>query len=369
MGRRALFFLSPNVGGAERVSVRIGTALPRDRYDVGFVVCGRDYGNISGFIPDWCPVTLLRLRRSYDFTIARMVSLIRREKPDVVFCSLRYLNVRLIAAARLCGVKVIVRNDNSVADMSRVTKVLAHMTYRFSDVVICQQDEMAAEYSSVFGLSPERVVTLANPLDTALVGTLAAADSPFDAPADRTGSAASANPDRADGRPRFVCVARFDVTKGQDVLAKAFSIVHGRLPDAHMYFVGDMSSSPEFSAGVRSYVHSEGLDGFVHFAGYDANPYRWMAGCDCYVMPSRLEGLPNSLVEAMWLGRPVVATSCVPVVARMVDNERNGFVVPSENPESMADAMVRALSLTDLRMSYVPSSTDDFVAIFDALAI
>ena len=75
-----------------------------------------------------------------------MWNVVREEKPDIVFSSLLYLNARLIIVAKLCGTKVIVRNN---IDLSRTThKInipLVRLTYKWADKVIAQQEEMHDE--------------------------------------------------------------------------------------------------------------------------------------------------------------------------------------------------------------------------------
>ena len=81
-------------------------------------------------------------------------------------------------------------------------------------------------------------------------------------------------------------------------------------------------------------------------------------------MPSRLEGLPNALIEAMYLERPVVATKCIPVVSRIVDDGKNGYLAESENILSIAECMVKALTLQHVKMTYKPSTNEDFIRLF-----
>lgn len=112
-------------------------------------------------------------------------------------------------------------------------------------------------------------------------------------------------------------------------------------------------------------VKDKGLQDYIHFVGYDDNPYRWMKFCDCFVLPSRIEGLPNVLVEAMYLGRPVVATKCIPFISRMVDDGNNGIICETENPQALANAMIKAVDLKNFKMTYKPSTADDFIKIFN----
>ena len=81
-------------------------------------------------------------------------------------------------------------------------------------------------------------------------------------------------------------------------------------------------------------------------------------------MPSRFEGLPNSLIDAMYLGKPVVATRCIPVIDRIVKNDYNGIVVESENIDALAEGMKKATLLKDFEMTYHSATNEDFISLF-----
>ena len=116
---------------------------------------------------------------------------------------------------------------------------------------------------------------------------------------------------------------------------------------------------------MKDIVAGANLDNYLHIVGFDPNPYKWIYNCDCFVLPSRLEGLPNALVEAMYLKKPVVATTCIEIIKRMVEDGYNGYLVPSEDTDAMADAMVKALNLKNFTMTYSPSKPEDFIRLFD----
>lgn len=199
------------------------------------------------------------------------------------------------------------------------------------------------------GLSAQKVITLHNPIDMDSIDVKAKVPSPFI---------------HADNQLKYVWVARFSREKGHDLLIKALHLVRKKNSNAHLYLVGKYDQSGAFYQELISLVDSLHLKDYVHFVGFDSNPYRWVKNGDVYVMPSRLEGLPNSLIEAMYLGKPVVATRCIPVIDRIVEDGYNGYVVPSEDVEAMAEAMMKAPELKNFKMTYRPASKEDVVDLF-----
>ena len=353
MKRKVLFFLPSSTGGAERMTITLAKMLPPDEFEVKFVIVHRSLGTIVNFIPPEYEVIHIPVHNIWCAATLRMINVIRREKPDMVFCSLLYLNYRLIVAARICGAKVIVRNNITFNEyVSNYKRTMVFLTYRWADKVIAQQEEMHDEIIEFTGLSTQKVITLHNPIDTDSIDVKAKQPSPYI---------------HAEKQLKYVWVARFSREKGHDLLIKALHLVRKKNSNAHLYLVGKFEQAGAFFQELTRLIDSLDLKDYVHLVGFDSNPYRWVKNGDVYVMPSRLEGLPNSLIDAMYLGKPVVATRCIPVIDRIVEDGYNGYVVPSEDVEAMAEAMLKAPELKGFEMTYKPASKEEIIALFKLL--
>lgn len=347
--KKVLFFLPPTVGGAERMTVLIAKMLPQDEFEVKFVVVGRGLGDIGKFIPFNYDIILLQIRGLWDFCTIRIATLIRKEKPHIVFASLMYLNARVIWASKLFGVKSIVRNNIDLFYALPKNRWYAKLSYRWADYIIAQQEEMCEGIIAITHSAPQKVVTLHNPIDIVLIDEKSKAVSPYN---------------KDDNSIKFVLTARVHHSKGQDILLKAFDIVHQTIPNSKLYLVGKYNETDIYYQELVQYIKANNLSDCVSMPGFDDNPYKWVANADCYVMPSRKEGLPNSLIDAMYLGKPVVATTCIPVVSRIVKDGYNGVLVAPEDVEAMADAMLQALQLKNFRMTYVGAENERFIKLF-----
>ena len=352
--KKILFFLPPTVGGAERMTVLIAKMLPQDEFEIKFIVVGKNLGDIVQFIPEGYPVRLLRINKIWYSGTIRLLKVVKEEKPDIVFSSLLYLNARLILVSKICGTKVIVRNN---IDLSRtphkINKLLVRLTYKWADKVIAQQEEMHDEIISYTGLQEEKVITLHNPIDDEYIQESIKVTNPF--------------PKEVQNQYKYIWTARFSSQKGQDLLVQAFNILHQEKPDAHLYLLGKYDEGSVFYTSIIDYIHGHKIQEFVHILGFDSNPYRWIKYADCFVMPSRFEGLPNALIDAMYLGKPVVATRCIPVIDRIVKDGYNGIVVESENVEDIYKGMLKSPLLKDFEMTYRPASKKDVVSIFESI--
>ena len=347
--KKVLFFLPPTVGGAERMTVTIAKMLPQDEFEVKFVVVGNTLGDIVKFIPESYETYLLRIHGLWDLCTLRRANLLRKEKPHAAFASLMYLNARVVWASKLFGVKTIIRNNIDFYNALPKNRWYAKLSYKWADFIIAQQDEMREGIINVTHAKPQKVVTLQNPIDTESIDKKAKVTSPYN---------------KDDQSIKFVWTARINRSKGQDILLRAFKIVHIEIPNSKLYIVGKYQSEDKYYQELKQYVLDNELSDSVIFTGFDDNPYKWVANADCYVMPSRKEGLPNSLIDAMYLGKPVVATTCIPVVSRIVKDGYNGILVNPDDVEAIAEAMRKAIHLKDFKMTYIPANQKDFILLF-----
>ena len=89
-----------------------------------------------------------------------------------------------------------------------------------------------------------------------------------------------------------------------------------------------------------------------------------MQNADCYVLSSRNEGLPNVMIEALYLGTPVAAFKCIPVIERIISEGRSGFLASKENIEELGEAMLKACKLGRIQTSYAADTESVFLEIF-----
>jgi len=146
------------------------------------------------------------------------------------------------------------------------------------------------------------------------------------------------------GRLRVGTVGRLSYEKGMDVLVEAFALVRRCLPDADLVVVGDGAER----AALERLASERGLTGAVSFLGLRDDVPALLGGFDVFVLPSRTEGLPMAILEAMSAGLPIVATA-VGGVPEVIRHGRNGLLVRPEAPNDLADAIVRVACDEDLR--------------------
>ena len=346
--KKIIFFLPTGGGGAQRMSVTIGKMLDLNEFDVRFVIVGKDEGPIKNYIPNNYPIEFLKVRNRWAFMTFRLFLYIKKEKPYKVFCSLQYMNPRVVIAAKLAGIKSVIRSSNILRKYSWDISFLMKISYKYAQYVIAQQDLMRNQLIQKLLLEPNRVVTIHNALDIESIERLSRAPSPY--PAFR--------------HIKIVWAARIAEQKGQDVLIKAFKILKNDIKDIHLYLVGRYSNNDAFFVKLKKLIDLYDLKEYVHIVGFDANPYRWMKYCDCYVLPSRFEGLPNSLIEASYLKRPLAATCCIPIISEIIKDGINGYTAKVEDPYSLSEAIKKAINLQTAPFLYKGGKPDEFIELF-----
>lgn len=176
-----------------------------------------------------------------------------------------------------------------------------------------------------YGFRPEQIVLLPNGIDPdAYIATA----SQVRARAQRQGS----------GPPLVLCIANYQYQKGPDILLHAWQNVHAFVPSARMLLVG----TGELRDQLERLAGALGLSEYVQFIGPLEDVRLILARSDIFVLPSRHEGLPNALLEAMAAGLPCVATRVSGSEDLIVDGE-SGLLVPPEDPYALATALLLLL--------------------------
>jgi glycosyltransferase involved in cell wall biosynthesis len=146
--------------------------------------------------------------------------------------------------------------------------------------------------------------------------------------------------------PLIACVANMFAIKGQDWLIRAMPAVLAAVPAAVLVLVGD----GEWRATLERLARESGAGDRVIFTGSIQNPLAVVEHADVVVLPSLSEGLPIALLEAMAIGRAVVA-SRVGGIPEVVQDGETGLLIPAADSQALSSAIVRLLMDPPLRVN------------------
>ncbi len=140
-------------------------------------------------------------------------------------------------------------------------------------------------------------------------------------------------------QPYIVAVGRLVAKKDYPTLLHAMRLLPTSLVP-RLVILGEGPQRKKLTTLCRT-LH---LQGRVMMPGFVTNPYPIIAAASCLVSSSISEGMPNALLEALALGRPVVATDCPSGPAEILDHGRYGALVPIGQPEALAAAIAAILA-------------------------
>ena len=162
-------------------------------------------------------------------------------------------------------------------------------------------------------------------------------------------------------RPVVLTVGRLNVMKGHTHLLDAVPGLLRRFPDLAVVIVGQ----GHLEQALRAQAAALGVTGAVHLAGHRSDARMLLDAADVFVLPSRHEGMPLALLEAMDAGLPVVATRVIGS-EEVVDEGRTGLLVRPRDPAGLGTALGRLLADPALRAEYGRAGRQRFVEGFTA---
>jgi glycosyltransferase involved in cell wall biosynthesis len=251
---------------------------------------------------------------------------IRRVRPTILHTSLFHANVPGRILGRLADVPIIICSERTMAMESEWRYRVNRWTIGLVDRVIAVSANVRDFCISHIGLPAEKLVVIYNGVEV-----------PGECPSRPEARAELGLP--PDGLVAGV-VSRLDPAKGVRVLIRALAQVDG----VTLTIVGD---GPE-RAALESVADKLGVAGRIHWIGHRRDVLRLLPAFDLFVQPSLHEGLPNTVLEAMAAGLPVVATAVGGTPEVVVDGV-TGLLVPPHDPDALAKGIACLLRDLDLR--------------------
>jgi len=315
------------VGGAERVTVTIMKKLDKEIFDIYLVLVKKE-GPFLEDIPQYINIIDLKKEKTL-FSIYRLRKVIKNIRPEIVYSTLFRTHIAMDWA--LIGlnfqVKRIYRSPTSPKtlfmrdEIGYLMKILIHKAYKNADKILAQTPEMKQEIAKYHNIEEEKVITFLNPIDSNMIDKkIKNSENPFDT--------TSIN---------IVAAGRLSMVKGFDILILAFKKVLDKNKKFSLHIIGRDAGEEET---LKKLTLSLSIDNRVTFWGYQDNPFKFFFFSDLFILSSRREGLPNAVLENIYIGKPIIATRCIPYMDKLITNGKNGFLVDIEDVESLASAIL-----------------------------
>lgn len=362
--RRRICFVLPslNGGGAERAAVQILNGLDPDRWDRSMFLFARE----GPYLADVDPA----IRIAAADTASRwgrwraLRSFVIGERPEVVMAFLSYFSVLSAVRAANTGATVMFNLQTPMSAFltdadyqwrrrwhKAAFATVARIGYGAADLIVATSQGVASDLTSAFGINPDRIRVLANPVDVARVR--AAGAEPIDAAILPPGTG-----------PLIVAAGRLADAKNYPLMIEAFAALAQKMP-VRLCILGQ----GELEGSLRQLIAARGLGDAVSLAGFQANPWKYIARADVFLLTSRYEGFGNVLIEAMACGVPVVATASAGT-RDIVQHGVDGMLVEAHSPQSVAASVLGILESPERRatMSGAAQRSADRFAIEQVIA-
>lgn len=330
--RIVLVIYSLGRGGAERVLTELANHWTSAGHDVVLIT----------FAPDPSSVYLLdrRVRRIFlpaggvsstslqaafrNIAALRMLrNAFLTQRPDVILSFMTRANVLTLFAARGLGSRTIIseRTDPRKAPVPLIWRLLRRMSYALADMIVVQTE--AARTTCASASSAWRCVVIPNPLSRTFES-----------------ESQSANDLRSDlcldGATKIVIgIGHLMPHKGFDSLIRAFANCHAHHPKWHLVIVGEGKERGR----LRELSIECGVAARTHLTGATQSPRRLLQQSNLFVLSSRYEGFPNTLLEAMSCGIPVVSFACPSGPEEIIQHGVDGILVKNGDVAELAAAL------------------------------
>ena len=324
-------------GGSERQVLMLSRMLDRSRFEPMLYLMERE-GDLLCEVPDdvrifsdqecpkakgiYFPGRVLRHQTNF------LKTLIRQNKIDVIYDRTFHMTMIAGPAAKRCGVpriSTIVSPPHLALPMVerrfvRLKRRRLTRAYRNAARVIAVSQQAATSALKYYGLSESKVEVIHNPVDR------------------KSLQACATQTPKNDEVKHIVCVGRMTEEKGHQDLLHAIARVQPEGTPFVVDLIGDGPLRPQ----LELLASSLSIEHAVRFLGANPNAAPAIASADALVLPSRFEGLPNVVLEAMALGTPVIATKAGGTI-ELEREEPTAFWAETADPKSLAKAIDRFL--------------------------
>lgn len=324
----ALFVPDLSGGGAERVMLNLANGFAEMGLNVDLVLQQKTGVYLEQVDPR-VELHDLEAKRAAG-AIGPLVHYLRHRQPDALISALGQMNLVAVLARWLSTTRVPVlvtehqsfERGREQGFVARLFPRLARLLYPSARIAAVSRG-VADSLAETTGLKRDSISVLFNPVLTDDVLKR------FDDPLPETAP-----------KPYVLAAGRLTAQKNFPLLLRAFRRVAAQRDDLNLVILGE---GPD-RAALEALRDELDLVDRVSLPGFTDNPYPWLRGAEAFVLSSVWEGLPTVLIEALAAGIPVVATDCPSGPREILDSGRLGRLVPMDDEEALAGALLEAAS-------------------------
>lgn len=248
--------------------------------------------------------------------------------------------------------------NNWVSNLIR--RLAMYWFYPKADNIICVSDEVKATVDNLHFKLKRKSITIYNPVVSH--NLLSLANEPV------------THRFFSNGNTVLVAAGRLNIQKDYNTLIKAFAKLKALTLESDFSCKLLVLGNGELHEELQALINSLDLNDDIDLVGFVDNPYKYINKADLFVMSSLWEGLPNAMIEALAIGKPIVSTDCIAGPREILKNGKFGTLVPTKNPEAFAegilDELAKKRNVTELAergwMFSVKNSAKKYIKLFES---
>ena len=315
-------------GGMENGVCKLLVGLDHDRFEQ--TLCTIFSGDEPEGLSDTRCLCLNQMPNRRAFLVPTLQRIFARERPDIVH-SRNWGAIEATLGARLARVPAVVHSEHgrdlqSIVHQPWRKKLLRRFFYGWANELVCVSQELREHYCRELGLPAERFQVLSNGVDTDRF---------------RPNGFIRAELRRSVGAQTDTVVVgtvgRLDAMKDHLTLFRAVELALNRDLDLRLLIVGEGKERPVLEAYLAGHPR---LSARTWLVGNVRDVENWLNAFDVFVLPSLSEGMSNTLLEAMAVGLPAIATA-VGGNTEVIENSHSGLLVEPQKPEKISELLMR----------------------------
>ena len=319
-----------DIGGAEKVLLSFIRKLDRDKYNVMVAYMKGEGKLVEDFREAGVKVFNLKMRNRADLgAVIRLYRLLKRENIQLLHTHLIQADICGFLAGKMAGIPIIISTKHNPDEFRKKFSIPVWLDGIFanhSDRIIAVSYAVKDFLINWEKISKDKFTVIHNGIDL----------EEFNINIDISKKKRQLGINLSS--KVLGSIGRFNEQKGYKFLLKAISEILENVPDVRFIFVGDGPLRRELEKMTRELK----VDQNVIFTGIRRDIPEIFSIMDVFIMPSIFEGLPLILLEAMAMGKPVIA-SRVGGIPEIVRHEVTGILVEPANPSAIANSIVKLL--------------------------
>jgi glycosyltransferase involved in cell wall biosynthesis len=361
--KKVLYIITKgNLGGAQRYVYDLATSLPKDRFEA-VVACGDKDGESLLNLLSEKNIRIIKIEglgreieTINDFKVFRnLIKIIKEEKPNIVHLNSSKIGLLGSLAILFLKFSSIIRNskfkihsvftahgwafnEKSRSAFSKFTYYLSHYLTIFICNITITVSEKSKKDMACFPFIREKIKVIYNGISNFEILDRDEAKKIL----------TKKNFSTSSGQSIIFSTSELNKNKGIDVALKALTLLPKEIKEKIIYSVAGTGEEKE---NLEKLISDLDIKDSVIFLGFVQDAKKLLAGSDIFLMPSRTEAFPYSLLEAGLAGQPIIAT-CVGGIPEVIKDMQNGILVHPRNPKEIAEAILYFLDHPDKQKEF-----------------